>query len=108
MRPDWNPNSSYEPYALTDDVKLIMLKEKGNNGRITHVRLLAQDVIGEEGIQHNTDWIPVAHPVVPLKNGGTLHVHAANVEVWRTDSHTGGTRVEMIGLISIGDIVYHY
>ncbi len=85
-----------------------MLKEKGNNGRITHVRLLAQDVIGEAGIQHNTDWIPVAYPVVPLKTGGTLHVHAANVEVWRTDSHTGGTRAEMIGLVSIGDIVYHY
>lgn len=107
VRCDWR-SIFYPPYDLTDDVKLITLKENGKNGRITHIRLLAQDVYGEAGIQHNTDWIPVAYPVVPDRNGGTLHVRAPNVQVWRTDGHTGGTRVDMIGLISIGDINYHY
>ena len=106
VQPDWNPDSSYAPYALTDDVKLITLKEKGASGRIPHVRLLAQDVIGEAGIQHNTDWIPVAVPVVPDRKGGTLHVHVTDVDVWRLSGHTDGVRVEMIGRISIGDVVY--
>jgi hypothetical protein len=105
VRPDWNPASSYAPYALTDDVKLVTLQDKSSK-RITHLRLLAQDVIGEAGIQHNTDWIPVAVPVAPSRSGGTLHVHAPNVEVWRLSGHTGGTRVEMVGWISIGDLVY--
>ena len=105
VQPDWNPASSLPPYALTDDVKLITLQDKSSK-RITHVRLLAQDVIGEAGIQHNTDWIPVAVPVVADRIGGTLHVHAANVEVWRLSGHTDGVRVEMIGRISIGDVVY--
>lgn len=105
VQPDWNPASSYEPYALTDDVKLIVLQDRSTKV-ISHVRLLAQDVIGEAGVQHNTDLIPVAVPVAPDRNGGTLHVHAANVEVWRLSGHTGGTRVEMIGRISIGDLVY--
>jgi hypothetical protein len=47
----------------------------------------------------------VAIPIVPTKSGYTLHVHAANVAVWRTDAHTGGNRVAMIGWIRIGDIV---
>lgn len=105
VQPDWNPASSYAPYALTDDVKLITLQVKSSK-LITHVRLLAQDVIGEAGIQHDTDWIPVAVPVQPSRSGGTLHVHAPNVEVWRLSGHTGGERVEMIGRISIGDVLY--
>jgi hypothetical protein len=105
VRPDWNTASAYEPYELTDDVKLITLQDKKTK-RITHVRLLAQDVIGEAGIQHETDWTPVAVPVESSRSGGTLHVHATNVEVWRLSGHTGGTRVAMIGRISIGDLVY--
>lgn len=63
-------------------------------------------MIGEAGIQHGTDWIPVAVPVVASRNGGTLHVHAASVEVWRLSGHTAGVRVEVIGRISIGDVLY--
>lgn len=93
-------------YALTDDVMLIMTTEKGKNGRITHVRLRGQDVIGDAGIMHETDELEVAIPTVPDKNGFTLHVHTPTVEVWRLSGHTGGERVEMIGTIDIGDIVY--
>ncbi|HEU4748854.1 MAG TPA: hypothetical protein VFS56_10165, partial [Gemmatimonadaceae bacterium] len=106
VTPLW-ASTIYEPYPLRDDVTISVRLEKGKNGRITHVRLYAQDVIGEEGIAHETDWVPVAVPVVPSQAGFTLHVHAKNVEVWRLDSHRGGgNRVEMIGPVSIGDIEY--
>jgi hypothetical protein len=105
VSPAW-VSTTYAPYALTDDVKLIVTREKGKNGRITHVTLLAQDVIGDAGIQHETDPIPVAVPVVPSTAGFTLHVHAVGVSVWRLSGHTGGERVEVIGTIAIGDVVY--
>lgn len=106
VTPLW-ASTTYAPYDLRDDVILNVRLEKGKNGRITHVRLYAQDVIGEAGIAHETDWVEVAQPVVPSKAGFTLHVHAKNLEVWRLDSHlSGGNRVEMIGTISIGDVLY--
>lgn len=101
------PSGKYENYQLIDDIVLAVTLEKGKNGRITHVRLNGQDVDGPAGLWHNTDLIAVAQPIVPGKAGFTLHVHAKNVEVWRFDSHlAGGNRVEMVGTISIGDVVY--
>ncbi|HYN80712.1 MAG TPA: hypothetical protein VES88_04360 [Gemmatimonadaceae bacterium] len=106
VTPLW-ASATYTEYALTDDVVLQVQLENGKNGRITHMRLNAQDVDGEAGIWHNTDWIAVAQPVVPTKAGFTLHVHAKNVAVWRYNSHLGdGNRVEIIGTVSIGDVVY--
>jgi hypothetical protein len=105
VTPQW-ASTTYEPYTLSDDLVINVQQEK-KTGRITHVRLVGQDVDGEEGIWHNTDWIPVETPVAPVSAGFTLHVHARNVEVWRYDSHLGGgNRVDMIGAISIGDIIY--
>lgn len=98
---------SGDPYPVLDDIVLNAIVEKGKNGRITHMRLVGQDVDGPEGIWHQTDLIPVAEPAVPSKAGFTLHVHAKDVAVWRTDSHLGGgNKVEIIGYISIGDVVY--
>lgn len=102
----WNDASGFEPYPLTDDVKLVVRKESGKNGRITHVRLLGQDVIGDAGVAHETDEVPVASPVVPDKAGFTLHVHAPRVEVWRLSEHVGGDRVALVGWVSIGDAIY--
>lgn len=87
-------------YSLTDAVRLVVTKEKGKNGQITHVRLIAQD---DNGILHDTEDIPVAVPVVPDKNGFTVHVHAQDVDVWQLSE---GERVAVIGTISIGDMVY--
>lgn len=109
---DWNTDAQTNafantPYPLTDDVKLIVQKESGKNGRITHVRLLGQDVVGDAGIGHSTDLIPVSQAVAPDKAGFTLHVHAARVPVYRLDSHMfGGNQVALIGWVSIGDAVY--
>jgi hypothetical protein len=106
ITPEW-ASSSYAPYPLTDDVLINVRVESGKNGRITHVRIYAQDVNGEAGIAHQSDWIPVETPVVPSKAGFVLHVHAKNVQIWRLDSHlAGGNRVEMIGTVSIGDVIY--
>lgn len=103
----WNDQSGFAPYELTDDVKLLVQKESGKNGRITHVTLVGQDVVGEAGIGHRTDAIPVDQPVVPNKAGFTLHVHASMVPVYRLDSHLfDGNRVALIGWVSIGDAVY--
>lgn len=105
VRPAWT-SASYAPYELRDDVKLIVTVEKGKNGRITHVTLLGQDVIGDAGIAHETDAVAVAIPVTPDKAGFVLHVHATDVPVWRRSGHTGGDRVEVVGTIDIGDVVY--
>lgn len=105
VRAAWT-STSYQPYELRDDVRLIMRVAKGKNGRITHVKLLAQDVIGDAGIAHETDDIAVAVPVSPSKRGFVLHVHATAVPVWRLSGHTGGDRVEIVGTVDIGDIEY--
>lgn len=105
VSPLW-ASTAYEAYQLADDL-VLNIQRDGRKGPITHVRLVGQDVDGPDGIWHNTDWIPVAVPVVPQAAGFTLHVHAKNVGVWRYDSHLGGgNRVEMIGTISIGDVIY--
>ena len=65
-----------------------------------------QDVIGTEGIMHSTDKIPIEPPVAPSPDGFTLHIHADGVPVWRHKGHLGGPRVEVIGTISVGDIVF--
>lgn len=107
VEPLW-ASTTYDPYPLLDDIGLRVIVEKGKDGRITHVKLGGQDVDGEAGIAHETDWVPVAEPVVPSKAGFTLHVHATNVPVWRLDSHLAkdGERVEIIGTVSIGDLFY--
>jgi hypothetical protein len=89
-------------YSLTDDVSLYVTVRKG---QATRVQLFGQDVVGRDGIQHESDpFVIVSAPVNP--NGFVLHVHADKLPVWRLSGHTGGRRVEMIGTIAIGDIVY--
>jgi hypothetical protein len=92
-------------YALTDDI-LMWNPGLKKDGRITRVRFSAHDVAGPDGIKHDTDEIPVAVPVVPDPAGFVLHVHADNVPVYRLSGHTGGKRVEVIGTISVWDVVY--
>jgi hypothetical protein len=90
-------------YALTDENRM-EVKAKGRN--IVGVRFWGQDVIGDAGIAHETDWIAVDIPKSAIADGYTFHVHADNVAVWRTDGHLTGKRVEVIGTINIGDVVY--
>lgn len=91
-------------YALTDETRL-EIRTKGRS--ITAVRFWGQDLIGDEGVAHETDWIPMDVPKNAITDGYVLHVHADNVEVWRLSGHLTGSRVEMIGTISIGDVTYY-
>jgi len=93
-------------YELTDDPILRVLYERK---KIVAVRFRIQDVDGAEGIQHETENIMI-DPIDPPGNHNSepfiLHVHQDDVPVWRLDGHTGGPRVEVIGTISVGDIVF--
>ena len=88
---------------LTDD---IVIRVPGHKGVLTAVQLAGQDVIGGEGIAHESEQIPLLPPIEPDPAGFTIHVHADNVPVWKLSRHLGGKRVEIIGCISIADMVY--
>jgi hypothetical protein len=90
-------------YALTNDPYLQVTTKRGV---ITHVTLYIDDIVGEEGIQHETDPIPVTPQVAYGGAGFVLHVHADRVPVYRLSGHIGGRRVAMIGTISIADVSY--
>ena len=90
-------------YSLTNDPSLSVSMRKGG---IFEIRLWIQDKEGPEGIIHSTDKIPIDPPEMPSPEGFTLHVHAEGVQVWQHKGHVGGPRVEMIGTISVGDIVF--
>ena len=69
----------------------------------------AQDVIGEDGIFHQSDAMPLAVPVVVPPDPGqvmVLHVHQPSVLVQRYSKHQGGKPVEEVGYIAVGDLVY--
>lgn len=89
-------------YKLTDDISLRVVTD---NGVIVSVQLRGQDVIGKQGIAHETELVPVT-PVIPVESGFILHVDVDNIPVWKLDRHLGGKRVEIVGYISLGDLVY--
>jgi len=101
----WTIDAPSLEYPLMDDIFIGVDKEPGKNGRITRIRFRAQDAPGPDGIQHDTDWLDV-DPVVPSKNGYTLHMHAADAPIWKYFGHTVDTgRDRIIGTLSFGDIV---
>lgn len=96
-----------EGYTLTDDMGLHVNTNKAGN--IISFQLIGQDVIGREGLIHKSEIVAIEPPVVPSTEGFTLHVDTDNIEIWKYDKHlnTGGAKpVEMVGYISVGDLVY--
>lgn len=96
-----------EGYKLTDDIGLHVNTNKAGN--IISFQLIGQDVIGREGLIHKSEVVPIEPPVVPSTGGFTLHVDTDNIEIWKYDKHlnTGGAKpIEMVGHISVGDLVY--
>lgn len=90
-------------YQLTDD---IVIEVDTTQGLITSVQLRGQDVIGEEGIMHESEAVAITPPVTPSGAGFTVHVHVDNLPIWKLTRHLGGKRVEIVGYISLGDLVY--
>jgi hypothetical protein len=96
-----------EGYLLTDDIRIAVNTD--GNGDIVSVRVNGQDIIGKEGLQHQSDVIAVAPQTPNLSGDFTLHVDADNVTIWRCNTHTlkPNTRCEVpVGTISLGDITY--
>jgi hypothetical protein len=94
-------------YTLTDDIGLHVGTNKAGN--IISFQLIGQDVIGREGLIHKSEIVTIDPAVVPSTEGFTLHVDTDNIEIWKYDKHlnTGGAKsVEMVGYISVGDLVY--
>jgi hypothetical protein len=75
-------------YQLTDD---IVIQVNTTQGLITSVQLRGQDVIGEEGIMHESETVAITPPVTPSTSGFTLHVHVDNLPIWKLTRHLGGS-----------------
>lgn len=90
-------------YRLTDTV--MVRANTDSNGNIVSVQLRGQDVIGKAGIMHETEVIQVV-PTFPSSLGFTIHVDRDNIPVWKLSRHRDGSRVEIVGYISLGDLVY--
>jgi hypothetical protein len=58
---------------------------------------------------HESDVLSVTPIVLPDGIGFTLHVHAADVDLWRLDTHLPkkkSKQVEFVGTFSLGDMIY--
>jgi hypothetical protein len=96
-----------EGYTLTDDIFIETVTDGA--GAIVAVQLFGQDIIGAEGIAHETDELPVDPVVMPDAAGFTLHVHAADVDLWKLDTHRvmrKSKRVEWVGTFTLDDMIY--
>ena len=71
--------------ALTDDI-LIQTVTIGS-GDITGVQLFGQDIIGGDYIAHESDVLAVDPMVPPDGASFTLHIHSADVDLWKLDTH---------------------
>ena len=98
------PKGSTVP--LTNDAVLIVATKKGST--TVTVQFLIQDIGGAGGIQYRTDRFSLNLPGFTgfTGKGSTLHLHATDVPIYRLKGHTGGPKVENVGTINIGDIVY--
>ena len=95
--------------TLTDDISMHVGTNKA--GKIISFQLIGQDIIGKEGIIHKSEVVTFAEPIgpPPPMTGFTLHVDVDNLEIWKYNKHLnvkGAKRVEMIGHISVCDLVY--
>jgi len=90
-------------YQLTDDIMFRVNTD--STGNIVSVQLRGQDVIGKEGIMHETEIVAVT-PVFPSSLGFVVHVDQDNIPVWKLSRHRDGKRVEIVGYISLGDLIY--
>jgi hypothetical protein len=58
---------------------------------------------------HESDVLSVTPIVLPDRIGFTLHIHAADVDLWRLDTHLPkkkSRQVEFVGTFILGDMNY--
>jgi hypothetical protein len=90
-------------YQLTDDIMFRVNTD--SSGNIVSVQLRGQDVIGTGGIMHETEVVMIT-PVYPSAMGFMLHVEQDSIPVWKLSRHRDGKRIEIVGFISLGDLVF--
>lgn len=93
--------------TLTDD--LTIRTHRDANGDIDSIEIEGQDVIGSEGVVLLSEAIPIDPPVTPARDGFEIHVHGANVTMYRCDTHRMMKRTscaDPAGTFSIDDISY--
>ncbi len=81
----------------------------GGDGDITGVRLFGHDIIGADAIAHESDVLAVDPVALPGGDGFTLHVHAADADLRKLDTHRPmkkSKRVAFVGTFSLGDMNY--
>lgn len=89
---------------LTDDIKIAVNYKRGC---ITSVQLWGQDVIGREGIMHASEVVTIDPPLCPPPASDfALHVDTDNIAICKLKQHLGGPCVEIVGSISLGDLLY--
>lgn len=98
-------------YILYDDVHF---STDQHQGQLLAVYLHGQEAIGRAAKAHESELMPLGENGLGIPapteqerlDGFTLHVHAQDVPVWKLSKHLGGKQVEIVGYVSIGDLVY--
>ena len=94
---------SLDGYNLTDD---IVLSVRTRKGRFTGLTITGQDWIGGDGIMHESDQVPLNVPIPEdISDGFTIPVNQ-DVTMHRLRGHLGGPRVEVAGIVHIGELMY--
>ena len=70
---------------LTDDI--VIFVETNKAGEILKVMVSGQDLIGSEGIYHQSDAMDVMSVETFADGRFTVHVHADGVKLWECDTH---------------------
>jgi hypothetical protein len=90
-------------YNLTDDIVLSVLSRKG---RFIGLTITGQDWIGGDGFMHESDQVPLDVPIpADISAGFTIPVNK-DVAIHRLKGHLGGPRVEVAGVIHVGELMY--
>ena len=98
-----DPPLGKDEVTLSDDPAIYISQKRG---KIVSIGLAIQNIDGPDGILHSASKILVEPPFTPTATGFTIPVRQNDIKVWRHKGHIGGPKVEMIGSISFGDIVF--
>lgn len=88
---------------LTDDIALIVRSRKG---RFIGLTIRGQDWIGGDGIMHESDQVPLDVPIPADISAGFIIPVNQDVTIHRLKGHLGGPRVEVAGVIHVGQLMY--
>ena len=90
---------------LTDDIEIRVVTNAA--GEIVSLQLTGQDIIGKQGIFHESEVIVLGTPVVPSPDGFTIVINLDMVPIYQCDRHTKcGNRLTIIGEVALDLMIY--